>query len=88
MSNFLPEFPFYCGELWEKFEAGLKERGFEIEVIYLRPPADAEPAGKPRLVLLRQEDGRHLQVFLSYDNYLSEQRAPRSQDAFFLIYGR
>jgi|GEM_PF-1458007 hypothetical protein len=88
MAGTLPRFPYYCGELWEKFEEPLKQAGFNIEVFYIRPQREANPAGKPRLVLLRLKSPAKLQALLSYDNYLQEERAPRSQEAFFRVYGK
>lgn len=86
MRDNLPQYPFYCGELWEKYEEHLKQAGYNIEALFIQPPGEAKPVGKPRLVLLRVKNEIDLQALLSYDNYLQEERAPRSQEAFFKLF--
>lgn len=87
MKKFSLEFPRYCGKLWKEVKPLLEEEGLEIEEHFLQPSPSAQPLGNPRVIFLKKTGENRIQAILSFDNYLSEKRPPRSQDAFFLVYG-
>lgn len=80
-------FPRYCGKFWNEVKPLLEEEGLEIEEVLLQPSFSGNPLGKKRVLFLRKIGERRIQAILSFDNYLSEKRPPRSQDAFSLVYG-
>jgi hypothetical protein len=78
----------YCGLLWSEAKERLDAEGVMIaEEVLLTPPYPAEPVGEQRLLLLKQTPSGWV-AYLTYENYLSPGRQPRSMDAFLAIQGR
>ncbi len=76
----------FTGLKWEEAEAEMGKRGILIEgVMELRPPFLAEGLGDPRLVLIKPGK-RGIIAIVTYENYCSKERQPRSMAGFrFLI---
>lgn len=74
----------WIGLPWKEILSKLGEA--QVEEAILKPPFEAMAVGELRFVSF-QEVGGKLRAYLTYDNYLSSERPPRSSEAFEKIKG-
>lgn len=73
------------GLKWEQAETELREREISVEeIVELRPPSPGESLGGLRLVLTKPGK-RGIIAFVTYENYRSKDRQPRSLAGFYFL---